>query len=149
MQTLMKCFILYLHGGHLEILQTTFPARTICQIELKVGGRLGVTWKCRIAKFILYQYSRWSSLNSSNDLSSWKVWQIEQKLNWGGGGGGIVATLRYWIIRIVKNSLFLISKSLPLWASWNSSNHFAPCSNCLIGRLLGGSHRGNIGIQIT
>ena len=52
-------------------------------------GGIGVIWKFRITKILLFQCPRWPPpQNSSNHISSQTVSQVEPKLDGGGGGGG-------------------------------------------------------------
>ena len=46
------------HGSHLENLEIT-SATEGCLTELKHDGGIGVIWKFRIAKILLFQCSRW------------------------------------------------------------------------------------------
>ena len=73
------------HGSHLESLQITSSPEWYVWLSLNLMGGIGVLWKFRSAKNVLFQYPRWMpwwpSWNSSNHISSQTVSQIAQKLD--------------------------------------------------------------------
>ena len=62
------------HGGHLEILQTTSPPKTLFQLSWHLMGGITVTQRFKIAKIVPIRYPKWPpgwpSWNSSNDICS-------------------------------------------------------------------------------
>ena len=78
------------HDGHFENLQTASALEWYVRLSQKLVGSIGVTWRFRIAKFIMFQYPRWlpwwPSWKPWNDICSWTVRWIKLKLgqrHWG------------------------------------------------------------------
>ena len=63
------------HGGNLENLQITSALLNNKSLSLNLMGGIGVLWRFRIARLVLFQYSRWQpwwqSWNSSNNIRFW------------------------------------------------------------------------------
>ena len=107
-------------GGHLEILQTTLllnPWKPYVRKSWNLLGGITVTQRFRIAKIILFRYPRWwPAWNSSNDISSQSLSQIESKLD---GRHHSYSCQRFRIAKIVP---FQYPRWLPGRPSWNSLN---------------------------
>ena len=78
------------HGCHLENLQTTSTPEQQVKLSQNLVGGIRVTWRFKIAKFVLFQYPRWPlfwpSWKSWNDICSQMVSSIKLKLSgrhWG------------------------------------------------------------------
>ena len=86
------------HGSHLENLQITSATERKVWLSLNMGG-IGVLWKFRIAKILLFQCPRWPpSWNASNHFSSQTVSQVELM-------GGIGVTWRFRIAESYSSNI--------------------------------------------
>ena len=104
------------HGSHLENLEITYTTEGLVWLSLNMMGGIGVIWKFRIAKILLFECPRWPpSWNSSNHISSQTVSKVEQQLD--GRHQGEMEIQNCWIIQ------FQYPRWRPWWQSWNSSNN--------------------------
>ena len=77
-------------GGHLENLQTTSAIKQSVGLSSNLMGGIGMTWRFRFAKLVLFQYRRrppwWPAWKSWNDICSLPISWIKLKLggtHWG------------------------------------------------------------------